>query len=129
TLTLLDGSPFSLSTPRGQVVVLNFWATWCPPCEEEAPELQAVWEEYRERGVTFVGIAYKDEEAAVRDFLTGHGITYPVGLDPTGRIADLYGITGVPETFIVDTDGKVARFYIGPVTADQLRAVLDGLVR
>ncbi|MGB9776209.1 MAG: cytochrome c-type biogenesis CcmF C-terminal domain-containing protein, partial [Anaerolineae bacterium] len=129
TLTLLDGSSFSLSNQRERIVVLNFWATWCPPCEEEAPELQAVWEEYRERGVTFVGIAYKDEEAAVRDFLTGHGITYPVGLDPTGRIADLYGITGVPETFIVDTDGKVARFYIGPVTADQLRAVLDGLVR
>lgn len=128
TLTLMDGSTFSISAQRGKAVVLNFWASWCPPCEEEAPDLQAVWEEYGDRGVAFVGIAYKDEEAAVRDFLTRHGITYPVGLDLTGRIAGLYGITGVPETFVLDTEGRVVRFYIGPVTADQLRADLDGLL-
>ncbi|MCX8068586.1 MAG: redoxin domain-containing protein [Anaerolineae bacterium] len=129
TLTLLDGSTLSLSGKRGQVVVLNFWASWCPPCEAETPELQAVWEEYQGKGVAFIGIAYKDEEAAVRDFLSKHSITYPIGLDPAGQIADLYGITGVPETFVVDAEGKVVRFYIGPVTADQLRAVLEGLVR
>ncbi len=129
TLALLDGSAFSLPDARGQAVVVNFWASWCPPCEAEAADLQAVWEEYREKGVAFVGVAYKDEEAAVRDFLAQHGLTYPVGLDPTGRIAALYGLTGVPETFVVDAEGKVARFYIGPVTADQLRTVLDGLVR
>jgi len=127
TLVLLDGSTFSLSDQRGKAVVLNFWASWCPPCEEEAPDLQAVWEEYGEKGVAFVGIAYKDEDAAVRDFLAGHGITYPVGLDPTGQIASLYGITGVPETFVLDAEGRVVRFYIGPVTADQLRADLAGL--
>ena len=127
TLTLLDGSPFSLSDQRGKAVVLNFWASWCPPCEKEAPDLQAVWEEYGEKGVAFVGIAYKDEEAAVRGFLARHDITYPVGLDPTGRIAELYGITGVPETFVLDGEGRVVRFYIGPVTANQLRADLAGL--
>lgn len=129
TLTLLDGSTFSLSGQRGQVVVLNFWASWCPPCEVEAPDFRAVWDEYREKGVVFVGVAYKDEEAAVRDFLTRHNLTYLVGLDLAGRIAGLYGITGVPETFVVDAEGRVARFYIGPVTADQLRAVLGGLLR
>ena len=129
TLALLDGASFALSGHRGQVVVLNFWASWCPPCRAESADLQAVWEAYREKGVAFVGIAYKDEEAAVRGFLEDHGLTYPVGLDPTGRIASLYGITGVPETFILDAEGKVAHFYIGPVTADQLRAALDGLVR
>lgn len=128
-LTLLDGSTFSLSGQRGRAVVVNFWASWCPPCEAEAPDLQAVWEEYRGRGVVFVGVAYKDEEAAVQDFLTAHGLTYPVGLDRTGQVAALYGVTGVPETFIVDGQGKVVRFFIGPVTADQLRAVLEGLVR
>ncbi|MBC7228490.1 MAG: cytochrome c biogenesis protein CcsA, partial [Thermoflexales bacterium] len=129
TLTLLDGSTFSLSGARGQVVVVNFWASWCPPCEAEAADLQAVWEEYQGKGVAFIGIAYKDEEAAVRDFLARHGVTYPVGLDPTGQVAALYGLTGVPETFVVDAEGKVVRFYIGPVTADQLRAVLGELSR
>lgn len=128
TLTLLDGSTFSLSGQRGRAVVLNFWASWCPPCEAEAPDLQAVWEEYGAKGVAFLGIAYKDEEAAVRDFLTRYGITYPVGPDAASRVADLYGITGVPETFVLDPDGKVVRFYIGPVTADQLRADLNGLL-
>ncbi len=127
TLTLLDGSTVSLSGLRGQVVVINFWASWCPPCEEESPALQAVWEEYRGRGVTFVGIAYKDEEAAVRDFVARHGLTYPIGIDQAGSIADAYGITGVPETFVVGPDGRVAAMYIGPVTAEELRVALQGV--
>ena len=128
TLTLLDGSTITLSGLRGQVVVVNFWASWCPPCEEETPDLQAVWEEYQGRGVAFVGIAYKDDEPMVRDFIARYGVTYLIGLDLTGDLAARYGLTGVPETFVVGPDGRVAAFYIGPVTAEQLRADLDGLL-
>jgi len=127
-LTLLDGSSLSLSDLRGQLVVVNFWATWCSSCYDELPDLQAAWDEYRSQRVTFVGIAYQDEEAAVREVTSGMGLTYPVGLDLADRIGTAYGITGVPETVVVDSLGQVAFFHIGPVTAPQLVAELDTLL-
>ena len=128
TLDLLDGSTLAFSDLRGRVAVVNFWATWCPPCEDEMPDLQAVWEEYREEGVVFVGIAFQDEEAAVREMASRFGITYPLGLDVGDRISTAYGITGVPETFVVDSQGNVAYVRIGPVSAEQLREELDSLL-
>jgi peroxiredoxin len=128
TLDLLDGSTFTLSDLRGQVVVINFWATWCPPCEDEMRNLQTVWEEYQANGVVFVGIAFDDEESAVRDMASRYDVTYALGLEAEGAISTAYGITGVPETFVVGADGNVAHVYIGPVTADELREALDGLL-
>ena len=128
TLALLDGSSLSLSDLRGQLVVLNFWATWCSSCYDELPDLQALWEEYRSQGITFVGIAYRDEEAAVREVMAGMGLTYPIGLDLADRVGTAYGITGVPETIVVDSLGQVAFFYIGPVTAQKLAVELDKLL-
>lgn len=127
-LDLLDGSRLALSDLRGQVVVVNFWATWCPPCEDELPDLQAVWEEYRAEGVAFVGIAFQDEEADVREMASRFGIVYPLGLDVGERIAATYGVTRVPETFVVDPRGQVAYVHIGPVSAEVLREELDGLL-
>jgi DsbE subfamily thiol:disulfide oxidoreductase len=128
TLSLLDGSTLSLADLQEQVVVVNFWASWCPPCEREAPELQAVWNEYQGQGVAFVGIVYQDQEAAVRQFIARFGLTYPVGMDVGDRIATAYGITGVPETFIVGPEGRVAYVHIGPVTAETLAGELDALL-
>jgi len=128
TLTLLDESTMSLSDLHGQVAVINFWATWCPPCEDEMPDLQAVWEEYREEGVVFVGITFQDEEAAVREIASCFDITYPLGMDVGDRIFTAYGSTGVPETFVVDAEGNVAYVHIGPAAAEQLRAELDSLL-
>jgi cytochrome c-type biogenesis protein CcmF len=128
TLDLLDGSTLALSELRGQVAVVNFWATWCPPCEDEMPDLQAVWEEYQADGVVFVGIAYEDEEVAVREMISRFGITYPQGLDVGALISTAYGITGVPETFLVDSQGRVAGLHVGPVSAEELRGELDSLL-
>jgi cytochrome c-type biogenesis protein CcmF len=128
TLDLLDGSTLTLSDLRGQVVVVNFWATWCPPCKTEMPDLQAVWEEYQAEGVVLVGVAFDDEAAAVRESADRYGVTYALGLEAEGSISTAYGVTGVPETFVVDADGEVAHVYIGPVTADELREALDGLL-
>ena len=92
------------------------------------PDLQAVWEEYREEGVVFVGIAYQDEVAAVQEATSRFGTTYPLGIDMDDRIFAAYGCTGVPETFIVDSQGNVATFYVGPVSAEELQEDLDRLL-
>jgi peroxiredoxin len=127
-LSLLDGETVSLASLRGKITVINFWATWCPSCVEEMPDLQTVWETYREQGVIFLGIVYQDEAVAVRSALAQYGTTYPVGLDAGDRISTQYGITGIPETFIVDVEGRVAYTHIGPMTAAALSAQLDALL-
>jgi len=125
-LELLDGSTLHLSDLRGQVAVVNFWSPECQPCEDELPDLQTVWEEYQGKGVTLVGVSFPDLETGVREMVTEFDLTYPNGLN--GALAVEYGITGVPETFIVDPEGRVAYVHIGPVTADRLRDELDTLV-
>ena len=127
-LTLLDGSSLSLQDLRGQVVVVNFWASWCPPCKDEMPDLQESWEAYSDRGVSFVGVAYQDERQAVEASLAEFGTTYPVGMDVGDRMAGLYGITGIPETFIVDQQGRVSYVRVGAVTAEMLRVEIDALL-
>jgi cytochrome c-type biogenesis protein CcmF len=127
-LTLLDGPMLALSDLRGQVVVVNFWATWCKPCQDELPDLQAVWEKYREQGVIVVGVAFDDDAGQVQEMATQFGLTYPVGIDTGSRISAAYGVTGVPETFVIDAQGKITRVFIGQVSATQLQAELDGLL-
>ncbi|MBN1920269.1 MAG: redoxin domain-containing protein, partial [Anaerolineae bacterium] len=127
-LELLDGSTLTLEDLRGKVTVVNFWASWCPPCQEELPALREVWEATREQPVTLVGIAYQDEEAAVRAMVDDYGIGYPVGLDAGEAIAGQYGITGTPETFVIDAEGNVAFWHIGPVSAEALLAEIQALL-
>jgi cytochrome c biogenesis protein CcmG/thiol:disulfide interchange protein DsbE len=122
----LDGSSLSLSELRGQVTVLNFWSPECVPCEEEIPDLQAVWEEYRSRGVAFLGVSFPELEAAVQDMITDLGVTYPNALDLVAPVE--YKITGIPETFVIGPQGRVAYVHIGPVTAERLRQELDALL-
>jgi cytochrome c-type biogenesis protein CcmF len=128
TVSLLGGSALALSDLRGQVAVVNFWATWCLSCEEELPELQALWEQYREQRVVLVGVALEAEKAVVQEMASRFGVTYPLGLDVGDRISAAYGITGVPETFVVDTQGRVAYVHVGPVSAEQLGTELDSLL-
>jgi cytochrome c-type biogenesis protein CcmF len=128
TLDLLDGSTVTLSGLRGRVVVVNFWATWCPPCEDELPDLQAVWEAYQAEGGVVIGIAFQEETAAVLETASRFGVTFPLGLETGDSISAAYGITAVPETFVVDQEGRVAYIHIGPVTAEALRAELDSLL-
>jgi cytochrome c biogenesis protein CcmG/thiol:disulfide interchange protein DsbE len=120
TLALLDGSDVTLSDLRGQVVVLNFWASWCSPCRREAPALQRVWETYQDRDVAFVGVTYRDAKDASLAFIQEYGLTYPNGLDEQGQISDDYGVTAVPETYVIDREGRVAWFQIGEVQAETL---------
>ena len=126
SVELLDGSSFSLSDAHGQVTVINFWSPDCEPCREELPDLQAIWESYHSKGVVFLGISLPSLGEDVQEMVSEFGVTYPVALDATGPVE--YGITGVPETFVLGPNGDVAYVHVGPVTAEQLGQELDALL-
>jgi cytochrome c biogenesis protein CcmG/thiol:disulfide interchange protein DsbE len=128
-LPLYDGKKLSLSDLRGKPVVLNVWASWCDPCREEAPAIERVWQQYQDRGVVFVGIDIWDSEADGKGFIERFGLTYPNGPDAAGNIGKQYGVTGVPETFLIGKDGKVARKFIGAVSERQLAASVEEILR
>ncbi|GIV83420.1 MAG: membrane protein [Candidatus Roseilinea sp.] len=117
-----------LSDLRGQVVVMNFWASWCVECYKEADALEAVYRKYKDRGVIFLGIDYLDTEAPALAYLKQHDVTYPNGLDVQQRIARAYRITGVPETFFIDRNGVVREVIIAPLTEAQLIAKVEALL-
>lgn len=127
-ITTFDGQDLSLNDLRGQIVVLNFWASWCGPCRVEAPDLQRIHERYQDRGVVVVGITYTDTDAKSLAFMDEFGMTYPNGPDRGNRISDRYNIQGVPETFVIDREGKVAHFIYAPTSEQQLTIMLDGLL-
>jgi cytochrome c biogenesis protein CcmG, thiol:disulfide interchange protein DsbE len=110
----------ALDSFRGKVVVVNFWASWCAPCRDEAPLLEAAWREHRDRGVVVLGVDARDLVADGRAFVREFGITYPNGYDGPGRISDAYGLTGFPETYFVDREGRVVHLVSGPLTEESI---------
>jgi len=100
---------------KGQVVVVNFWASWCGPCVEETPSLEEMSQKVKDKGVTVVGVSIDVDEAAYKTFLKQHGVTFTTVRDPDQKSSGLYGTTGWPETFIVDRQGVLRRKFVGPV--------------
>jgi cytochrome c biogenesis protein CcmG/thiol:disulfide interchange protein DsbE len=111
------------------VVVVNFWASWCAPCRDEAPVLERIWREYKDKGAILVGVNVNDVTTKAMAFIEEFNITYPNGPDPYNRISRAYGITGVPETFLIAKDGRLAKHYIGPISDARLRAALEELLQ
>ena len=131
TLTLFDHfeeHEITLSDLRGQVVLVNFWASWCVECYKEADLLEQAWRDYQDDGVVFIGVDYLDTEKEGLAYMEQYNITYPSGPDIGDRISKDYAITGVPETFIIDKDGNIAHVQIGPITKAQLYGLLDKLL-
>ncbi len=123
TLRVSGGPDAELAALRGRVVFVNFWATWCPPCREEAPSLERLYVSLREEGFEVLGISIDSEadEAAVERFAQEFGLTFPVPRDPGKRVYGAYQVSGVPETFLVDRDGRVLERFVGPQNWDDPR--------
>lgn len=128
TLTGYDGRRVTLSQLRGKVVIINFWASWCPPCREEAAYLEQTWRKYRDRGVVFIGVDWVDTEKEALAYIKEFDITYVNGPDIGTRVADAYRIRGVPETFYVDKMGVLQGVHIGPLKAPILDDKIDELL-
>jgi cytochrome c biogenesis protein CcmG, thiol:disulfide interchange protein DsbE len=123
----------SLSSLAGKAVVLNFWASWCLPCKEEAPFLEELWQQNKSRGLVVVGYDAKDFRRDARRFVERFGLTFPIVFDGPGESLDDWGVTGFPETFVIDREGRVVRAFVGDVTSDEdkreLRAAVDRALR
>lgn len=128
TLTSFNGETLTLSDLRGQVVVINFWASWCPPCREEAAYLEQTWRKYKDQGVVFIGVDYLDTEAEALAYMEEFDITYFNGPDLRTKISQAYKIQGVPETFYVAKNGELRGLKIGPLVSPELDQKIEELV-
>lgn len=129
TLPGLEGPPVSLASLRGRPVILNFWASWCRPFRDEAPLLEATWEEFRANGLVVIGVDTQDLETPARAFLREFHIGYPTVRDPDGSGTRRFGMTGVPETFFVGRDGRIhGKFPGAEVKREAWRAAASALL-
>ena len=127
TLPLFDGGELVLSKFTGRPIVLNFWASWCAPCREEALGLERAWRTYKDRDVMFVGVDIQDSEESAKAYLKEFGVTYPSGRDADGKITVDYGVVGIPVTFFVNREGTIERRWVGALDEGQLLTWVDEL--
>lgn len=130
TLERLDEEgELSLASLRGKAVVLNFWASWCVPCREEAPVLEGLWREHREQGLVVVGLDAKDFRRDALEFVERFGLTFPIVYDGPGDTVTPYGVTGFPETFVIDREGRIVDVLVGAINGEEeqerLRRAVD----
>jgi cytochrome c biogenesis protein CcmG, thiol:disulfide interchange protein DsbE len=127
SLTTFEGEEISSQSLRGKVIVINFWASWCKPCEQEAADLETAWKYYEPRGdVIFLGVAYVDTAPESKAYLEKFAITYPNGPDLRTRISQSFRILGVPETYVIDKNGILVNKQKGPfLNLAQIRAFID----
>lgn len=124
TLTELDGTQVTLRDLTGQVVLINVWATWCPPCRAEMPAIQAAYEQYRDRGFTVLAVNLQEDPVTVAAFMREHNLTFPVPLDLDGTVSAIYQARSLPSSFFVDKTGVIRAVYRGPMP----RSVIGGTV-
>jgi len=132
TASEMDGRTVRLADYRGKVVVLNIWATWCPPCVDEMPSLDKLYREFKDQNFALLAVSIdSDGIAAVAPFMTKHGLTFPALIDSQAAIQTAYEITGVPETFIIDKNGILVRKVIGPLdwTAPEILDYIRNLIQ
>ena len=124
TLLDLDGNEVGLSEFRGEVVFVNFWATWCPPCRAEMPDIESLYQEYKDKGVVVIGIDIGESEATVRQFVQQGGYSWTFVLDSTGAVAANYNIRAIPTSFFIDREGVIQAVNTGAMTKRGMEAAL-----
>ena len=132
TVNSLNGKPLNLSDLKGKVVILNFWATWCPPCREEIPSMMKLNSAMAGKPFQMVAVSIDEGgQPAIESFFKTSGFSLPAYTDPDNRAAKAYGITGVPETFVIDKNGILLKKVIGPMTWDSpdVLSYLEGLTK
>jgi peroxiredoxin len=128
TLQTLDGDKVSLSDYEGQVVLVNFWATWCPPCRAEIPDLEVAYRQHGGEGFTVLGVSVEESAEQVRPFVAAMQMTYPVLLDEKSQVMRQYRVPGLPMSLILDRDGVIQVRHVGYLSADQLADYLADLL-
>jgi peroxiredoxin len=129
TLTNLDGQTVQLSDYKGKKIILNFWATWCPPCKDEMPDMELFYKE-NGKGVEILAVNLRDRERsndAIENFIKDIGITFPILLDEKGEVTKAYKVLTIPTSFFIDTKGIIQYHYIGPMTSNDMKRLSDKL--
>jgi cytochrome c biogenesis protein CcmG/thiol:disulfide interchange protein DsbE len=122
-----DGAQLNLAELRGRPVLVNFWASWCEPCRDEAPVIEGIWRRVRPQGVAVLGLDTEDVTSDARAFMRRYGMTYPSVRDGTDASKRAWELTGVPESFLIDKQGRIALHITGPIAAEQADVVVDRL--
>jgi cytochrome c biogenesis protein CcmG, thiol:disulfide interchange protein DsbE len=134
TLNNLDGVPVSLDDFKGKVVLLNFWATWCEPCKEETPALEAAYQKLKDQGLVIVGVDLYNAERSrsysvqdVRQFANRYGVTYPIVLDESGSVGQAYAVHPIPTSYFIDQQGKVRYLKVGQLNMSDVERIFRSL--
>lgn len=122
-----DGGEFRLSDYKGQVVWINFWASWCPPCRAEMPDIERVWRDVKDRGVVVVGVNIYESQSTIDDFAERLDLTIPIAMDFLGRVTWDYGVSGYPSHFLVDKEGVLREIRVGLMSEETMREKIEAL--
>lgn len=129
-LKTVEGNSIKLSSLKGKKVILNFWATWCPPCRQEMPDMEKFYTENKDSGIEILAVNLLQTEkgpAEVSAFIQDFGITFPVVVDEQGSVGKLYKVSSIPASFIIDSEGVIQRKIVGPMTYDSMKSMLGAI--
>jgi len=121
----LEGKKHQLSDYRGKGVFLNFWATWCKPCEKEMPYMNELYPEYKEKGVEILAVDADETEVAVKSFRDQYKLSFPILIDKGNKVLNTYGVGPIPATYLIDKNGKVVKIFIGGMTLQNIKESMD----
>lgn len=123
----INGKPVSLSNYPESPIILNFWASWCPPCRDETPHFEKIWRLYKEKDVVVIGINVQDDLNSANEYISEFDVTFVNGMDKNGRIMVDYGVTGLPVTFFLDREGMIIGRWVGSIGASSLESRVEAL--